>query len=292
MLSPALIWPRFDHETRVGDRAVQRRLKRAMPVVVEAQSTLALAARALDIKTPPAAALARLAEGRPADPAWFMAEPVMLSPDRDRLLLQRLGEGGLSADEARALIETAHGHFQENELRLERATAGHWYARLEGVEALPGFATEAIDGASIEAKPDAFGVSAEGVRVLNELQMLWYMHPVNRARQETARLQANALWVWGGGALPPVAPTVRAQVLATHAPELAGLLQWLDLERREPDAALNEVIAPGLVVVTGAGEDALGKRWLRAFARQRNAFRLFGADRIWNVPGRHFWQRW
>ncbi|MGA7965437.1 MAG: hypothetical protein WCB49_06065 [Gammaproteobacteria bacterium] len=292
MLSPALIWPHFDPQAAAGERFVQQRLKRAPSTVIEARSTLALVARALGIEAPPAAALARLAEGRSASPSWFLAEPVMLTPDRDRLLLRRLGEEELSPNEARALIETVHGHFPETELQLERAVDGHWYARLEGVDARPGFAVEAVAGAVIEATPEVFGVSAAGVRVLNELQMLWYEHSVNRARKEAGRLQANALWVWGGGALPAVVPRVRARVLAAQAPELSGLSQWLDLERREPDAALNEGIAPGLVAVIGAGEDALGQRWLTAFARQRGAFRLFGAGRMWDVPGRRFWQRW
>lgn len=292
MLSPALIWPHFDPESAAGERAVQRRLKRASSTAIEARSTLALAAQALGIEVPPAAAMARLAAGRAPDPAWFMAEPVMLSPDRDRLLLQRLDEDGLSPDEARALVETMHEHFPEDELRLERTGTGQWYARFGGVEARAGLAVEAAEGVSLAVMPDTFGVSLEGMRVLNELQMLWFEHPVNLARKQAGRPQANALWVWGGGALPPVAPRVHAQVLAVRATQLNGLAQWLGLERREPDAALDEGVAPGLVVAVGADEDALGKRWLTAFARQRSAFRLFAAGRMWDVPCRRFWQRW
>lgn len=292
MLSPALIWSRFDPESMAGEAAVRRRLKHTACTAIEARSTLALVARALGIEVPPAAALARLAEGLSANPAWFLAEPVMLSPDRDRLLLQKLGEDGLSPDEAREMIEAAHAHFPDDELRIERTGTGRWYARLGGIEARAGLTVEAAEGVSLAAMPEAFGVSLEGMRVLNELQMLWYEHPVNLARKQAGRPQANALWVWGGGALPPVAPRVQARVLAARATELNGLAQWLDLECRAPDVALTYGIAPGLVAVIGAGEDALGQRWLAAFARQRGAFRLFGAGRMRDVPGRRFWQRW
>ncbi|MGH8127973.1 MAG: hypothetical protein ACRETC_06345 [Gammaproteobacteria bacterium] len=292
MLSPVLIWPHFDPQTVAGERRVQRRLKHVSPTVIEAQSALALVSGVFGIDTPPAAALTRLAEGRPVGSAWFMAEPVILTPDRDRLLLRRLGEDGLSTSESRALIDTSHEHFPETELRLEWAGPGHWYARLDGAEPRSGLPAEMAEGTAIEATPGIFGVNADGMRVLNELQMLWYEHPVNRARQAAGRLQANALWVWGGGALPPAPPRVAARMLAARSAELDGLAQWLDLERREPDAALDKGIEPGLVAVIGAGEDTLGRRWLTAFARQRGAFRLFGAGRMWDVPRRRFWQRW
>ena len=292
MLSPVLIWPHFDPTSVAGERAVRRRLARARHTVIEARSTLALAALALGIEAPPAAALARLAEGCSTDSRWFLAEPVMLIPDRDRLLLRRLGGDGLSAAEAQALIGAAHKHFPASELRLERAAPGHWYARFGSAEARPGMAIEALGDAPIDVTPEAFGLSMDGVRRLNELQMLWYEHPVNRARKTAGRLQANALWVWGGGALPPVAPSVNARVLAAQAPELRGLAQWLHLEHRTPEAALAEGIAPGLLGAVGAGEEALGRRWMTALAGQRGLFRLFGSGRMWEVPGRVFWRHW
>jgi len=292
MLSPALIWPHFDPEAAAGERAIPRRLRRARPSPITAGSPLALAALALGIDAPPAAALTRLAEGRTTDSVAFLAEPVMLSPDRDRLLLQRLGEEPLNPSESQALIESAHGHFPENELRLERTGTGHWYARFGGVEARAGIAIEAAEGASITATPEAFGVSLQGMRVLNELQMLWFEHPVNVARKQAGRPQANALWVWGGGTLPSAPSGVEAHTLVADAPELAGLAQWLGVERRDPDVARIPVIEPGLVVALGPGADTTGRSWLDAFCRQRHAFRLFAAGRMWHVPGRHLWQRW
>jgi hypothetical protein len=292
MLSPVLIWPHFDPTTVVGERAVQRRLAPARHAVTEARSTLALAALALGIEAPPAAALTCIAEGRSTDPTWFLAEPVMLIPDRDRLLLRRLGGDGLSAAEAQALIGAAHEHFPAAELRLERAAPGHWYARFGSAEARAGLAPEGVEETPVDITPEIFGLSMEGVRELNELQMLWYEHSVNRVRREAGRLQANALWVWGGGALPPVVPSVNARVLAAQAQELRGLAQWLHLEHRMPETALVEGVEQGLMVAVGAGEEALGRRWLTALAGQRGRFLLFASGRMWEVPARAFWRHW
>lgn len=292
MLSPALIWPSFDPEAEAGERLVQRRLKRARTEAIEAHSTLALVARALGIDAPPAGALARLAEGRAPEGGWFLAEPVTLAPDRDRLVLQRLGDDALDPEEANALVETVHAHFPARELRIEPAGDGRWHACLSSAEARHGIAVEAAEGRSVEASPDTFGVSLEGMRILNELQMLWFEHPVNLERREAGRLQANALWVWGGGTLPAAAPRVEAHALAADAPELQGLARWLGLERLPADPAGALRIDPGLVVVPGADEPAACREWLRAFARRRRPFRVLAAGRAWAVPGRGLLRRW
>lgn len=292
MLSPALIWPLFDPQAEAVERAVQRRLKRARSETVGVRSALALAAHALGIALPPAAALARLAEGQRQEPHWFLAEPVMLIPDRDRLLLQRLTGAALEPEEASVLIETAHSHFPAGELRIEPAGTGRWYVRLGTAGASTGIAAEAAENQSVEASPEAFGVNREGMRLLNELQMLWFEHPVNLERRRAGRPQANALWVWGGGGLPASAPRVEARALAAGMPELQGLAQWLGLECLDDEAARARPIGPGLVVAPGPDEASASREWLRAFAQQRRPFRLLAAGRAWTVPGRGLWRRW
>ena len=39
-------------------------------------------------------------------------------------------------------------------------------------------------------------------RLSNEVQMLLHDHPVNLRRQQAGQVPVNALWFWGGGALP------------------------------------------------------------------------------------------
>lgn len=292
MLPPALVWPQFDADEMAGIRRLRRRLKRARADSVEAHSLLELTARALGIETPPAAALARLGEGLAADPAWCLAEPVTLVPDRDRLMLRRLGPDALAADEARALVEAVHAHFPADELRLEPVEPGRWYARLGAAEPRAGIAPAAAEGVSLPATPVTFGVGREGLRVLNELQMLWFEHPVNRERKQSGRPQANALWLWGGGALPAPVPPVPARAVATGEVELKGLATWLGLERRDPANPEATPVEPGLVVAIDAGGGPAAPAWLEAFASRRQAFRVFAAGRAWTVPARRFWRRW
>lgn len=292
MLSPALVWPQFDPHEMAENRGLRRRLQRAETGPLEGRSTLELTARALGIDAPPAAALTRLGEGLEPDAAWCLAEPVTLVPDRDRLMLRRLGRDALDANEARALVEAVHAHFPGHELRLEPAAQGRWYARLGDAEPRPGIAPAAAEGESLPATPETFGVGPAGLRVLNELQMLWFEHPVNLERKQSGRPQANALWLWGGGALPASAPAVRACAVVTDEAQVEGLARWLGLERR--DAANPETIRvePGLVVAIDANDGVGGRAWLEAFGSTGPAFRVFAAGRSWTVPARRFRRRW
>lgn len=49
--------------------------------------------------------------------------------------------------------------------------------------------------------------------LLNELQMLLFTHPVNRARETRGELPVNSVWLWGGGTRPAES-TVRMPIYA------------------------------------------------------------------------------
>ena len=290
MVTPALILPQFTPDAMADVRGARRRLKRTVSRETGTYSVLGMVADALGIAKPPAAALSRLGAGCAADPGWLLGEPVMLSPDRDRVVLHRLGADRPDAEETRALIVAAHAHFPASELLIEATQHGPWYVRMAGAQARAGIAVEAVtEGGNIGVMPDTFGVDRAGVRVLNELQMLWYEHPVNRARRDAGRLQPNALWVWGGGALPSPPSRVGARLLVAQSPELIGLAQWLGLERRDPGAVRQVQAERGVVMVCEAGNDALARSWLTAFLTGRQTFCVFAAGRRWDVPSRRFW---
>lgn len=292
MVTPALVWPGFVAAEHAREARVRRRLAKAAETPLAAESPVNMVSALLGLPPVPEAALVRLAEGRDAAADGYLAEPVMLGPDRDRLLLRRLGGDALEAVEVEALVAAAHEHFGANELRIEPAAEGPWHVRLPGQAALPGMALAQAAALPVEASPEQFGVGIAGMRLLNELQMLWHAHPVNEARRAAGRLQANALWVWGGGELPPAPPVTGLRALAGEAPSLAGLAQWLGLPLMSPEAALEERDARGLVVAITAGEEDLGGRWLRRLAARRSGFELLGAGRRWQAGPRRLGWRW
>ncbi len=293
MVTPTLIWPDFTREevAAIGRRA-RRRFRRAVEESHDACSALELAALAVGVSTLPAAALTRLAHGAKPVRDEYLAEPVMLRPDRDRLSLRRLGDDAPDAEETRALVQAAHAHFPEDELRIAPG-ADVWHVRLPGVEPRTGLPVERAQEALLNPLPEEFGVDVRGMRVLNELQMLWYSHPVNEARRSQGRAEVNALWIWGGGDLPrdvPGAGGLKA-IVASQA-EFAGLANWLDLPLERPETALERADFAGCLVVIGSGEAALGRRWLTRLCGRRGGFRLLAGASAWNVPVRGFPWRW
>lgn len=284
MVTPALVWPGLD--TADLARRTRARLARAEKRDVPGRDALALSAAALDVETPPAGALARLADGLGAEGrSWFRAAPVRLIPDRDSLLLLPLDAGEeLTAREADALAGAAREHFGEM-LVLECGASGRWYAALEDVREAASASLDAVAGTRVDIAAMAKGGDAAALRrFLNELQMLWYAHPVNAERRRTRRAEANALWLWGGGFLPAPRSVRESVTIQAEAPEFAGLaihygLDYLSLAGPSGETA-------GRIVVVEAGEEAIGREWLAALAGGRAGFRLYAAGTEWRVAPR------
>jgi len=65
------------------------------------------------------------------------------------------------------------------------------------------------------------------MKLQNEVQMAWFEHPVNEAREQSGRLAANSIWLHSQGALAPLkrpfaavfsdAPAARGLALASQA---------------------------------------------------------------------------
>lgn len=290
MVAPVLVWPGFD--LAATPTRARRRLAGVRGGPAPGLDALALIAAALGVETPPQAPLTRLGEGLGGEEEdWICAEPVMLIPDRDRLVLARLHDDPLTAAEADQLIASSNAHFAAHELRLERPAGASWYARAPGLAGESGVAPETAErrGVQVAMAPEQAGGAR--MRLLNEVQMLWHMHPVNAARREAGRLQANALWLWGGGALPR-APTIPGgRTLLGSDAVVRGLAQWLQV----PWAPLAPpaVAGPGAgsVIVIRAGEEAVGAQWLEVLAGSRAGFRLLAVTAEWQAS-RRLLPRW
>lgn len=293
MVTPTLIWPDFTSENAamLGSRA-RRQFRRAREKKQQGRSSLELAARALELPALPAAALVRLGQGGVPGPEEYLAEPVMLRPDRDRLGLARLGEDALDEEEERALVQVAHTHFPADELRIE-IVEDVWYVRLPGLQARQGVPVDQAEEMLLSPLPEQFGVEVAGMRVLNELQMLWYSHPVNEARRAQGRAEANALWVWGGGRLPETVPQAAGlKAIAAGDRELAGLASWLGLPLESPATPREQADLEGCLVAIASGELDLGLQWLKRFLGRRDGFELLASGCAWSVPGRGLLRRW
>lgn len=173
----------------------------------------------------PHGALSRVGDGFGGDDRyWFLAEPVLLRPDKDRLLLFDSRELSFSAAEAEVLARLCTEHFRDEGMRLEIADAHRWYL---STHSMPSLKTSNL-GDVFGRNMDLFLPSGPDARrwrsLTNEIQMLWHGSEVNRMREETGKLPVNGIWLSGGGVLPAVASRPYDRLYAHH-PLAGGLAE-------------------------------------------------------------------
>jgi len=171
----------------------------------------------------PHAALSRIGDGFETDDRfWLLAEPVLLRPDKDRLLLFDSRELSFSIDEATLLARLLTDHFRDEGFRLEVADSHRWYLSPNRAPSLKTHNLGDVFGRNLDlflpSGPDARRWSS----LMNEIQMLWHDSPVNLARENEGKLPISGIWLSGGGALPGDVSCPCDRIYAHH-PLAAGL---------------------------------------------------------------------
>lgn len=142
------------------------------------------------------------ATGRsPATPV-LRADPVFLRVETDHLLLFDAGALALAREEADSLVARFNEFFADEGLRLEAPCADEWY--LFGAQALEAGTTPLARVRARNVGPfmPSGRAGAPLRRLMNEVQMLFFEHPVNKAREADGRLPVSGIWLWGEGEMP------------------------------------------------------------------------------------------
>lgn len=160
---------------------------------------------------------------------WLRADPVHLRIERDRVILTEIPEPG--PEEARLLCEALGAHFGEAFApRPVRPDA--WVVRIAEERGISTTPLSLAAGQHIDPLLPAGENAREWRKLLNEVQMLLFSHPVNQAREARGELPINSVWLWGGGRLPQAGQCARSLVcgqpdwraLAQHAGAKADTL--------------------------------------------------------------------
>jgi hypothetical protein len=127
---------------------------------------------------------------------WLRADPVHLSLQRDRLVLQ---EVGLTADEADGLCASLNRHFSREGLAFFAPHPQRWYVRLDAEPAIETVPLSQAVGRNVHGLLPKGAEAARWVRLFNEIQMLLFAHESNERREARGELPVNSVWLWGGG---------------------------------------------------------------------------------------------
>ena len=147
----------------------------------------------------------------PPDHGWALIDLVHLQFEQGRVRVSLPVD--LSAVESDALLQAMHAFFLEDGIHLHPLSPGKFLAHAKVFKQLPCVTLERACWQGMNALNDSHYVSAQSAaqrmirRLQNEMQMLFYTHAVNEARDQPV----NSFWVSGCGDLP--AATAKQVVL-------------------------------------------------------------------------------
>jgi len=181
--------------------ALEKILARAKPMPLLAASLEEWLCAAFGAENQAIAPVTLQADGEcPGTAYWLRADPVNLSLTGDQLILRPIAT--LDADEAAQLCASLNRHFADYRLHFMAPQPQHWYLRLG---CAPGITTHFLAQAAGKDIHALLPHGADALRwhkLLNEIQMLLFEHPVNQAREARGEWLINSVWPWGGGYAP------------------------------------------------------------------------------------------
>jgi hypothetical protein len=138
--------------------------------------------------------------------ATWCLDPVCVQIDRDEALLVANESLRLDESEARSIIDDLNKHFHEDGFKIYYHSDHQWL--LSGDLNLLTSSLNDVMFKNIYEYQPAGEDETKWRSVINEVQMLLHMHPVNEARMDNGDLPVNSLWLWGGGRFTEIKPNV------------------------------------------------------------------------------------
>jgi hypothetical protein len=225
--------------------------------------------------------------GTPGDDTWACIQPVHVRIAHDHLVLIDPDSLELTDTDAAALYAVAKPLIEELGVRVEAPTPQRWYLSSDQFGTLAGASPLRASGRNIEIwlphEAHSGQRSRAWMKVQNEVQMAWFEHPVNEAREARGLPAVNSIWFHAQGAMRPVqrafarvrsdAAATRGLALASGA-QLLGVPETFDALAASPDrsADRSSETTPGTTLIeidpfSAAYIQQDWGRWNAAFAQ-------------------------
>lgn len=133
------------------------------------------------------------------DLAWGALTPVHWHVGSDQVTLTDPQALALDAQDSRALFESARELFESEGFAFAWGAPLRWYVAHETLVDLPCASLDRVAGRTIDLWMTPHPQARLVRRLQNEVQMLWYQHPVNEAREARGQLPVNSFWLSGCG---------------------------------------------------------------------------------------------
>lgn len=230
----------------------------------------------------PVAALTRSRDAADvASAGWLRADPAWIRPDIQGARLFAVGEGlQLAREDVEALLPALRTLFGDAGMPIDAPVPSRWYLRLPPGAAPPSFPTpeQALGTDLFDTLVGTDPVADAGQRrwrtLASEAQILLHQHPWNARRAECGLPPVNALWFWGGGALPAQVRTTWTSVRSDEV-LLRALAMQAGVAPAPPPAGFEPAPGEALLDLRGWRDtDALCAQWLQPALAAMRAGRL------------------
>jgi hypothetical protein len=195
-------------------------------------------------------------------------EPVHIHAARDHLVLTSTQILDIQASEAEALFDSVKDIFAEMSTVTHRSMPHKWFIESSALENLSTVSTAQAEGRNIDhwmpSDTSVEGVARQWRKWQNEIQMIWFNHPVNEARQAEGMLSINSVWISGNGKLADIKPDERLlQAKQWHSSD--GCLNLLASHLKKPHVtSLNEFTWSEAISLLSASDPVLQPLWQQA----------------------------
>jgi hypothetical protein len=170
--------------------------------------------------------------GEPGDAIWACVQPVHVRIAHDHLVLIDPASLELSDEDAATLLAIARPLIEELGVRIAAPNPHRWYLSSDAFGTLAGASPLRASGRNIEIwlphEAHTGERSRAWMKLQNEVQMAWFEHPVNEAREARGLPAVNSIWFHAQGAMRPVkSPFARvlSEAAATRGLALASKAQ-------------------------------------------------------------------
>lgn len=235
---PDLIWARIPADSgRVP--LLEKLLCRAHAAPVESATAVLTECFGLSAEDFPVAALERLGDTGIRNPCCgWRADPAHLLADRDQLVMVPQASLAVTLGEMRQIADTFNSSYAAEGYRLEFPEAERGYLQVPADWHCHSWNPASVANQAVTefmpSGPDKMPVR----KLMTEIQMLLYEHPVNLAREAAGRPAINTLWLWGGGRLPEQVTRSPTRIIA-GLPLVRGLAKLAGRDSESWSADLN-----------------------------------------------------
>ncbi len=178
--------------------ALEKFLARAEPAALQADSLESWLCAAFGVADLAIAPFTLQADGvEPGASGWMRADPVHIQLQREQMILRT--DVIPTPEEAAQLCASLNAHFAQDGLHFAAPHPQRWYVQLAAVPAMQTHPLSQAAGLDVRAHLPGGRDALHWHGVLNEIQMLFFSHAVNQAREERGKPAINSVWFWGAG---------------------------------------------------------------------------------------------